>query len=491
MRQNLKDLLSAVAGQHFRGGRVVEIGAYQVPGQEGFADLRPFFPGADYVGCDMRKGPGVDMIEDVHRLSFPNGSADWVICFDTLEHVYDPLLAMKELLRILAPDGIILISSVMNFQIHDYPGDYWRFTPEIFWHMLSSRLPFRRVMFQGDDLNPHTVIGIGAGREGFELNLPATLDNEPLEVAPEPSDRFVPDDIAASPYRPVIDFHNDNNVHTWILKQLRPGSRVLELGCADGFFSRLLRDSFNCAVTGVEIDKRAAHAAEKVCEQVINADLDTPSMLLDALGDSRFDYVVAVEVLEHLKDPGAVLEQAAGLLAPEGRIFFSVPNVAHASLALELLDGKWDTSSSGLLDRTHLRFFTLKTLLNMLQEHGLAALAIHRIVIDPRATEFGTMYDSYPREVTAYLEKVNPEYNTYQFVIEAAPGSGGLYAWDSPLEGLLAERARLEKLASGLEDENMRLRQEINAMKKGISWRVTRPLRQLKHMLLGRGGRVE
>lgn len=491
MRQNLKDLLGSVAARHFRGGRVVELGAFQVPGQEGFADLRPFFPGGEYIGCDMRKGPGVDRIEDLHCLSFPNGFADWVICFDTLEHVYDPLLAIKELLRILAPGGIILISSVMNFQIHDYPGDYWRFTPEIFWHMLSSELPFRKVMFQGDQLNPHTVMGIGSRQEGLVVDLPGTLDGEPLHEAAVPSDSFVPDAMKASPYRPVIDLNDTNNVHTWILQHLRPGSKVLELGCADGFFSRLLRDSFDCSVTGVEIDSKAAEAAEKVCDQVFNMDIDTPSALLNSMKDMKFDYVVAVEVLEHLKRPEAALRQAARLLSPGGRIFFSVPNVSHASLALELLDGRWDRASSGLLDRTHLRFFTLKTILTMLQECGLAALSVHRIIIDPAHTEFRTLYEQYPREVTAYLEKVNPEYRTYQFAIEAASGSGGIYAWDSPVQGLQTRCRELEREVAEVGGEKERLKKELEAMKKGLSWRITRPLRQIKHRLLGRSGSVE
>lgn len=489
MRQNLKDLLEAVTGQLFNGGRIVELGAYQVPGQEGFADLRPFFPGGEFIGCDMRKGPGVDVIEDIHRLSFPNGFADWVICFDTLEHVYDPLLAVKELIRILSSDGVLIISSVMNFQIHDYPGDYWRFTPEIFWHMLAKELPWRKVFYQGDPLNPHTVIGIGSRKKELSVNIPAKIDQEPLVEADLPDDIYAAAEMYASPYRPVIDFNNKNNIHTWIINNIKPSARVLELGCADGFFSRFLRDSFDCRVTGVEIDPKAAAEARKVCERILNIDLDS-NQLAEKLAGETFDFIIGVEVLEHLKNPSNVLKQASRLLAPEGRLYLSAPNVAHASLALELLDGNWDPRPSGLLDRTHLRFFTLKSFLDLLNECGLAVLSLHRIVIEPEDTEFETVYKMYPREITAYLEKVNPEYRTYQFAVEARPGGGGIYACDSPAERLAVRCKELEKELENLQHGKMALDQELSRIRGGVSWRLTRPLRQFKHYLLGRKGRV-
>ncbi|MCM3290287.1 class I SAM-dependent methyltransferase [Paenibacillus sp. MER 180] len=139
---------------------VYEFGSYQVQGQEGFADLRPFFPNQPYVGCDMRPGVGVDAILDLHHIDLPAETAGLVISLDTLEHVEDPRLAMQEVHRILKPNGIAIITSVMNFPIHDYPADYWRFTPQAFASILK---PFDTVItdYAGEELFPHTVIGIG------------------------------------------------------------------------------------------------------------------------------------------------------------------------------------------------------------------------------------------------------------------------------------------------------------------------------------------
>ena len=160
MRQTIKDLVSIVAATIPIRGPIYEFGALQVPGQEGFADLRQYFPKKKYVGADMREGPGVDKLLDLHDIDLPSESVGTILCFDTLEHVEYPHQALEQIHRILKPDGIAVISSVMDFHIHDYPYDYWRFTPEAFKSILK---PFAVsfVGFAGREDFPHTVIGIG------------------------------------------------------------------------------------------------------------------------------------------------------------------------------------------------------------------------------------------------------------------------------------------------------------------------------------------
>ena len=160
MRHSIKQFVEIVAGTLPIQEPVYEFGAYQVDGQRGFADLRSYFPGKEYVGCDMREGPGVDRIVDLHDIDLPADSVGTALCFDTLEHVEYPRRAMEEMHRIVKPGGMAVISSVMKFPIHDYPYDYWRFTPEAFKSLLK---PFTQIFvdFAGDELFPHTVVGIG------------------------------------------------------------------------------------------------------------------------------------------------------------------------------------------------------------------------------------------------------------------------------------------------------------------------------------------
>ena len=160
MRQNIKDFANIVSTILPIIEPVYEFGSFQVPGQIEFADLRPLFPNKEYIGCDMREGPGVDKILNLHAIDLPSESVGVVLCFDTIEHVEFPRKALEEIHRILKPNGIAVISSVMNFPIHDYPHDYWRFTPEGFKSILR---PFSSsfVGFQGSKHFPHTVVGIG------------------------------------------------------------------------------------------------------------------------------------------------------------------------------------------------------------------------------------------------------------------------------------------------------------------------------------------
>ncbi|MDH5374551.1 MAG: class I SAM-dependent methyltransferase [Candidatus Bathyarchaeota archaeon] len=139
---------------------IYEFGSFQVLGQEDLADLRPFFPGKKYVGADMREGPGVDIILNLHHIDLPSDSIGTVLVMDTLEHVEFPRKAIKEVHRILKPHGILIISSVMKFPIHAHPHDYWRFTPEAFKSLIKPfSLSF--VDFIGESAFPHTVVGIG------------------------------------------------------------------------------------------------------------------------------------------------------------------------------------------------------------------------------------------------------------------------------------------------------------------------------------------
>jgi len=139
---------------------LVEIGSRPASGQEEHAYLRAFFPGVDYIGCDMQEGPNVDRIEDIHKLTFAHSSVGTVLCCETLEHVHDPLRAVQEIHRVLKPVGVAIITSVMAFPIHEHPWDFWRFTPEGFALLLE---PFETslVFAHGFDLLPEGVFGVG------------------------------------------------------------------------------------------------------------------------------------------------------------------------------------------------------------------------------------------------------------------------------------------------------------------------------------------
>lgn len=160
MRSSVRDFVLRVTRTIPAIDPVYEFGSFQVAGQEQLADLRSLFRGRPFVGCDMRPGRGVDRILDLHDVDLPDASVGTVLCLDTLEHVEYCRKAVDEMYRILTPNGALLLSSVLDFPIHDYPCDYWRFTPQAFKSLLN-KFETALVWSLGPRLFPHTVIGLG------------------------------------------------------------------------------------------------------------------------------------------------------------------------------------------------------------------------------------------------------------------------------------------------------------------------------------------
>jgi methyltransferase family protein len=192
MRDDVKAFVALCARVFDPPGPVLELGALQVPGQEGYADLRPLFPGRAYTGCDVVGGPGVDRIENAEALGLPDASVGTVVAADSLEHMADPARAVGEMHRVLAPDGLCLLAAPFVFPIH-HPPDYWRFTPEGLDRLLA---PFsvRAVFSLGDAQWPHTVCAIAGGADRRDLagraaTLPAVWE---ASGQPDPLLPFVP-----------------------------------------------------------------------------------------------------------------------------------------------------------------------------------------------------------------------------------------------------------------------------------------------------------
>ncbi len=159
MRRLVKDYVGIVARTLPIGEPIYEFGSLPPPGQEGFADLRSYFPGRRFVGCDMTPGPGVDLVMDLHKIDLPPQAAGTVLLLDTLEHVEHFWTAMAEIFRLIRPGGVLVISSVMNYPIHKAPSDYWRFSPDAFETLLKP-FDWRRVDFVGLSSFPHSVLGV-------------------------------------------------------------------------------------------------------------------------------------------------------------------------------------------------------------------------------------------------------------------------------------------------------------------------------------------
>ena len=160
MRKQINEIVKIVAESLPKKIKVLEIGSLIVEGQEHLS-VRKYFPEAEYIGVDMQQGNGVDVVTDCIDYCYgyyqSGKEFDLILCLDMLEHAKEPFEVLNSTIYALKLNGVLLVTSVFNFPIHEYPNDYWRFTPECFKMLLGNN---SRVYKIGSDLMPHTVIGI-------------------------------------------------------------------------------------------------------------------------------------------------------------------------------------------------------------------------------------------------------------------------------------------------------------------------------------------
>jgi 2-polyprenyl-3-methyl-5-hydroxy-6-metoxy-1,4-benzoquinol methylase len=224
--------------------------------------------------------------------------------------------------------------------------------------------------------------------------------------------------VTAPAYAFKADPHSS---HALILDWLGDGRgrRVLDVGAADGLLARRL-SAQGWRVTAIESDPALGAAATPHVERLVDADLNAGIPAVDG----PFDAIVYGDVLEHLVDPLAVLRGLEGALAPAGVVVLSIPNVAHLWMRLSLLGGRFQYGDRGLLDRTHLRFFTERSLRDLLREAHLSIerwtatpVPLHQVV--PAEWQGGWL-DRLHAASAAVARRV-PRLLGYQFVVLCRP----------------------------------------------------------------------
>ncbi len=197
------------------------------------------------------------------------------------------------------------------------------------------------------------------------------------------------------------------------------GSAVLELGPAEGYFTRHLHETRQCAIDAVEIDREMAEKARPWCRRLIVGDLERMA-LAETFPAHAYDAIILADVLEHLRFPERILPQLAGLLKPGGACLISVPNIAYGGLIAELLEGRFDYRSEGLLDRTHLRFFTRDSLAALFDGTGWHAREWRPVMLPFFESEFRTRLETLPAAVATLLDS-RPALHCYQWLAKITP----------------------------------------------------------------------
>ena len=202
----------------------------------------------------------------------------------------------------------------------------------------------------------------------------------------------------------------------WTGKQ----QEVLDIGCGEGFFAEKLIEQDN-RVDGVDILAQPKHA--QLFGKYVQADLDQGlDQALPALTNNTYDRVLLQDILEHVRNPHKVLTDCHQLLKPQGLLLVSVPNVANITVRLSLLFGRFEYADRGILDKTHLKFYTLNSARHLLEKAGYA-IVTQKVTVMPLELVLGMPADN-PlmlaiNTVLAMFTKLMPSLLGYQILFTA------------------------------------------------------------------------
>ena len=296
-------------------------------------------------------------------------------------------------------------------------------------------------------------------------------------------------------YDSPLDLDNTNDPRTLALRLIAPGKTVLELGPATGRVTRVLSER-GCQVVAVERDGAMTPHLEPYCSRVIVGDVERLS-LEEVFGEQRFDVILAGDFLEHLSNPLKLLKDLKRYLREDGFIVASIPNIAHGSVRLSLLKGKFEYKDIGILDRTHLRFFTLDSILRLFTDAGFAVVDVQRVRQDPFKEPYVDRSELDKQEFSPELKRAiedDLDAATVQFVVKALPVNSSasqlhvsltlqsqiqekektvfhLERTIEDLRGVLHER---DRMVSGLKDQIQTLEDQIQTLEDQIQTLQTR-----------------
>ncbi len=280
--------------------------------------------------------------------------------------------------------------------------------------------------------------------------------------------------------RSVLD--EDNDSLTLLARHIAAGAVVLDLGMGTGGLGKYLAARQSVTLDGVTLSEEEAQRAGSAYRQVVVADLDSAD-LTQLFAGQRYDRIVLADVLEHLKNPERILQQCHQLLQADGQLLTSVPNVAYCGLLAELLQGEFTYRPEGLLDNTHLRFFTRQSLHRFFAQHGWQVKSSQTTTRDVLSSEFKGQFDLLPPAVSRHLLAL-PDASTYQFICSLEPAQAGDKVppidIESSATALPLFSAQLYLAIDGQHDENLKvvcagamggeiqnLRFDIPALKEG------------------------
>lgn len=221
----------------------------------------------------------------------------------------------------------------------------------------------------------------------------------------------------------------EDNAANKVVHFVGQGKRVLDVGSGPGVITRLLKDPGGCRIVAVEIDPQAAAMVAQYCERVLCSDLNSASWIDEARKTGKFDVIVAADVLEHLYDPWEVLARLKSVLADDGYVVISLPHAGHQAVVASLLNSDFEYRDTGLLDRTHIRFFGLRNIQALIDQAGLTIVDASFVIRHPGTTDLAHQWTALPARLQRALRRARFGV-VFQVVVKAVPSRTGVQGID-------------------------------------------------------------
>ncbi|MCG2686225.1 class I SAM-dependent methyltransferase [Candidatus Parcubacteria bacterium] len=219
-------------------------------------------------------------------------------------------------------------------------------------------------------------------------------------------------------YNRRVGLYKDG-VNELVVKQIGFDKRILDVGCSEGKLGRYLRQHKRAAVFGIDVSDRAIKKAKRNLDGAFVLDIETDRL---PFAKKSFDIIICADILEHLYDPLVVLEKLKPYLKDGGIFVLSIPNIANIAVRWNLLWGRFDYRQGGIMDESHIRFFTNKTVRELISRAGLTILKMDHtpgfpfFFLQGRALRFSIL-----RGLLHRLTKLIPTLFCRQFIVVARP----------------------------------------------------------------------
>lgn len=289
----------------------------------------------------------------------------------------------------------------------------------------------------------------------------------------------------------VYDENKKNDSHVAVVKQIKDNSTVLDIGCASGILGSIIAKNKNCIVDGIEYDKESCRVLKKrnIYRDIYNfsiTDFQGEEYKKFIKLNRKYDYIVFADVLEHLVDPWQVLVNISSLLNKDGKIIISLPNIAHLDIIKGLINNEFNYTRWGILDKTHIRFFTpssLKDMIDNIADEYKVYFSLNKcedILIKP---EYFVDFEKYRLfNVNSNLESYLALQNVYTLTLENSKKNmknniknENIDNFDKMLESFNALYETNEKNNNDIEKirkEVERLENELTAIKNSKRWKT-------------------